>query len=213
MMDRYMKYAAGCLFVLLALVCFPVFKPLFAQQNQILGGVELSGATKVEKTSGVWIDGQYLGYLGELKGNKKIELLPGNHELSVRQGGYQDFTETIVVEPRLILTVPVKMQKSPEAIWPTVTAELKVDVQPDRSAVFVDDKFIGHAGELGGHHSMLLSPGMHRVKIELPGYQTFESDVSLVAGQKSIVKTDLVKGSINQADSLIKEASNVKPDR
>jgi hypothetical protein len=54
---------------------------------------------------------------------------------------------------------------------------------------------------------------MHRVKIELPGYQTFESDVSLVAGQKSIVKTDLVKGSINQADSLIKEAVNVKPDR
>ena len=58
---------------------------------------------------------------------------------------------------------------------------------------------------------MLLSPGMHRVKIELPGYQTFESDVSLVAGQKSVVKTDLVKGSINQADSLIKEASNVNP--
>ncbi len=210
-MDRYMKSASRCLVVMLALACLPAFNPLFAQQNQLLGGVELSGATKVEKTSGVWIDGEYLGYLGELKGNKKIELLPGNHELSVRQGGYQDFTETIVVEPRLILTVPVKMQKSPEAIWPTVTAELKVDVQPDRSAVFVDDKFIGHAGELGGLHSMLLSPGMHRVKIELPGYQTFESDVSLVAGQKSIVKTNLVKGSINQADPLIKEASNVNP--
>jgi hypothetical protein len=198
---------------MLALVCFPAFNPLFAQQNQVLGGVELSGKTKVEKTSGVWIDGQYIGYLGELKGNKKIELLPGNHELSVRQNGYQDFTETILVEPRLILTVPVKMQKSPDAIWPTVTAELKVDVQPDRSAVFVDNKFIGHAGELGGLHSMLLSPGMHRVKIELPGYQTFESDVNLVAGQKSIVKTVLVKGSINQADSLIKGANNVKPDK
>jgi hypothetical protein len=199
------------LMILTVMACCVIFgplsKPLFAQ-SLVLGEVEFSGATKVEKTSGVWIDGQYVGYLDELKFRKKILLLPGDHELSVRQNGYKDFNQIIVVEPRLILTVPVKMQKAPDAIWPTVTAELKVDVRPHRSAVFVDDKFLGHAGELGGHHGMLLSPGMHRIKIELPGYRTFESDVNLGAGQKSEVKTELVKGSINQADSLIKEASN-----
>jgi hypothetical protein len=31
--------------------------------NDILGEVHLKGATKVEKDSGVWVDGQYLGYL------------------------------------------------------------------------------------------------------------------------------------------------------
>ena len=60
---------------------------------------------------------------------------------------------------------------------------------------------------------MLLSPGMHRIKIELPGYRTFESDVNLVAGQKSEVKTELVPGSINQADPLIKEATNSARDK
>jgi PEGA domain len=204
MLNTNLKHKRPFLAGMFALACFFVVNPIFAQ-NQILGGVELHGASKVEKTSGVWIDGQYIGYLSELKGTKKIELLPGEHDLSVRQNGYQDFTQKITVEPRLILTVPVKMQKAPDAIWPTITAELKVDVLPDRSAVFVDDKFVGHAGELRGLHSMLLSPGMHRIKIELPGFQTFESDVSLVAGQKSVVKTDLVKGSINQADSLIKQ--------
>jgi hypothetical protein len=187
--------------------------PLFAQ-SQILGEVEFKGANKVEKTSGVWIDGQYVGYLGELKGRKKVMLLPGEHDLAVRQAGYEDFSKKIVIEPRLILSVPVKMQKAPDAVWPTVTAELKVDVHPDRAAVFVDDRFSGHAGELGGaFHSMLLSPGKHRVKVELPGYQTYEADVSLVAGQKSVVKTDLAKGSINQADSLIKEGDTVDREK
>jgi hypothetical protein len=60
--------------------------------NDVLGEIELLAASKVEKTSGVWIDGQYLGYLKELKGSKKILLLPGEHEV-VRQGGYKDFTQ------------------------------------------------------------------------------------------------------------------------
>ncbi|MGC2477483.1 MAG: hypothetical protein WA485_24295, partial [Candidatus Sulfotelmatobacter sp.] len=63
--------------------------------NKVLGEVELKGQTKVERDSGVWIDGQYVGYLKELKGDKKILLLPGAHMISVRQDGYQDFTQTV----------------------------------------------------------------------------------------------------------------------
>ncbi|MGH9645414.1 MAG: PEGA domain-containing protein [Bryobacteraceae bacterium] len=187
------------------LACLFVAGPVFSQ-NKVLGEIEFKGATKVAKTSGVWIDGQYVWYLNELKGSKKIMLLPGEHEVSVRQAGYNDFTKKVIVEPRLILTVPVKMEKTSGTIYPKETAELKMDVHPDRAAVFVDDKFLGHAGELGvAFHSMLISPGKHRIKVELPGYQTFETDVKLAVGQKSVVKTDLVEGSISQADTLIKE--------
>jgi len=186
----------------------PMVAPLLAQ-NAVLGELEFKGASKVEKTSGVWIDGKYVGYLGELWGPRRILLIPGDHDLAVRQAGYQDFTEKLTVEPKELLLVPVRMQKASNETWPSVTAQLKVDVHPDRAAVFVDDRFLGHAGELGGaFHSMLLSPGKHRIKVELPGYQTFESDVSLVAGQKSVVKTNLEKGSIHQADSLIDEDKN-----
>src|ERR1700676_3111511 len=187
--------------------------PLLAQTT-VLGELEFQGASQVEKTSGVWIDGQYVGYLGELKGPKRILLIPGDHDLAVRQAGYQDFTETLTVEPKELLLVPVKMQKETNDTWPSVTAQLKVDVQPDRAAVFVDNRFLGHAGELGGaFHSMLLSPGTHRIKVELPGYQSFETDVTLVAGQKSVVKTSLAKGSIRQADSLIDQAANTSHDK
>lgn len=187
--------------------------PLLAQTT-VLGELTFKGASKVEKTSGVWIDGKYVGYLGELWGPKRILLIPGDHELAVRQAGYKDFTETLTVEPKELLLVPVKMQKETSDTWPTVTGELKVDVSPDRAAVFVDNRFLGHAGELGGaFHSMLLSPGMHKIKVELPGYQSFETDVNLVAGQKSVVKTTLAKGSIHQADALINEASNSDHDK
>ena len=175
-------------------------------QNQIMGEVQFSSATKIEKTSGVWIDGQYVGYLKELKGAKKVMLLPGNHELSIRQSGYSEFAQKITVEPGQAQMVRVTLQKDEAATWPTVTSTLKLDVQPKRAAVFLDDKFIGHAGEFGGtFHAMVMSPGKHRIKVELPGYQTFETEVNLLVGQRSEVKTELVKGSIEQADPLIKQ--------
>ncbi len=81
-----------------------------------------------------------------------------------------------------------------------------MDVNPNRAAVFVDDAFVGHVHEFGGvGRRMLLSPGKHRVKIALPGYRTFETEVNLAPNQKFEIKTDLVKGSITDAGPLIKD--------
>ena len=62
-------------------------------QNKVMGEVKFEGTTKIEKDAGVWIDGNYVGYLKELKGDKKIMLLPGEHEVIVRQSGYDDFVK------------------------------------------------------------------------------------------------------------------------
>ena len=66
-------------------------------ENQVMGEIQFEGKSHVEKTSGVWIDGQYVGYLKELKGSKKVLLLPGEHTITVRQDGYQDFTQRVVL--------------------------------------------------------------------------------------------------------------------
>jgi uncharacterized membrane protein len=187
---------------------FPALLTVAAAQNsKVMGQVQFDGATKVERDSGVWIDGGYVGYLKELKGNKKVLLLPGEHEITVRQSGYDDYVRKIVVEPGQTQTVHVQMQLSPRAVAPEITAKLKVSVQPGRAAVFLDGKYVGHASELGGAtHSMLISPGKHQIKVELPGYRTFETEVDLLAGQKSEVKTQLAKGSIVQASPDIRSA-------
>jgi PEGA domain len=192
--------------VLFANICFLlVVGQASSQNNKVMGEVRFEGGTKVERDSGVWVDGGYVGYVKELKGNKKVLLLPGEHEIVVRQSGYDDFVQKIVVEPGQATAIRVVMRPSPKAQAPDITATLKLTVKPGRAAVFLDDKFVGHASEFGGAlHSMLISPGKHRIKVELPGYRTFETEVNLLAGQKSEVKTELIKGSIEQASPSIK---------
>jgi len=177
-------------------------------QNKVVGELEFEGKTKLERDSGVWIDGNYVGYLKELKGSKKITLLPGQHEVVVRQSGYQDYVEKIVVEPGQKRLVSVTMHLAPRASVPEITATLKLKIKPKRAAVFLDEKFVGHAADFGGaFRSMKISPGKHRVRVELPGYRTFDTEINLLANQESELKTELVPGSIQQNSPLIK-----KPD-
>jgi PEGA domain-containing protein len=206
---RYVKpLQFGMLVAALAALILLLSATVSYGDNRVMGEVQFEGASKVERGSGVWIDGQYLGYLRELKGDKKVMLLPGEHELSVRQAGFENFVRKIVVEPGQKLTVRVTMEKSVGWWTPSATATLKLTVQPNRAAVFLDDWYVGHVGEFGGKfHSMLIAAGKHRIKIELPGYRTFETEVNLVAGQKSEVKTDLVKGSIRQNDAMVKQVA------
>jgi hypothetical protein len=174
--------------------------------SKVMGELKFEGATKIEKEAGVWVDGNYVGYLKELKGNKKVLLLPGEHAVAVRQSGYDDFEQKLVVEPGQLQTIDVRLHLAPHATTPDVTSTLKLDIEPGRAAVFLDGKFVGHASEFGGAlHSMLISPGKHRIKVELPGYRTFETEVNLLVNQKSEVKTELVKGSIEQAGPEIKQ--------
>jgi hypothetical protein len=168
--------------------------------------VNVIGKTKIDKSSGVWVDGQYLGYVSELTGDKKILLLPGSHEIVVRQVGYIPQTQMVTVEPGQASTINVTMEKDPKAIFPTgPTAEVKLDVMPDRAAVFVDGGYAGTTHEFGGvGKAMVIAPGKHHVKIALAGFQEFNTDVTLKPGQKITIKTELVAGSINDAGPAIK---------
>ncbi|MGB7282619.1 MAG: PEGA domain-containing protein [Candidatus Acidiferrum sp.] len=173
-----------------------------AQESKIMGGVQFDGDTQLDRDSGVWIDGDYVGYVKEFRGNKKVPLLPGKHHIVVKQKGYEDLTRDIVIEPGVVQNIEVSMHLIPGATTPDVTAELRISAQPKRAAVYLDGGYVGPASQLGGRfHSLLVSPGKHKIKIELPGYQTFETEIDVVAGQKAQVKTELVKGDSQQADS------------
>jgi hypothetical protein len=192
------------LLVILLAALFP--SSVVAQSNQVLGEVDIEGTTKLEKSSGVWVDGQYLGYVSELKGDKRILLLPGAHEIDIRQTGYLDQVRNIIVEPAKTTTIVVSMQKDPNAIFPSgETSQVNLKVTPERAAVFVDGQFAGTAREFGGHfHSMVIAPGHHHVRIALAGYQDFSTEINVRPRQKLTIKTDLLPGSITQAPPAIK---------
>ena len=173
--------------------------------NKLMGQVDFKGVTKLDRESGVWVDNQYVGYVKELKLDKRVQLLPGEHEISVRQAGFLNQDQKVVIEPGKTILVTVRLEKDPNAIYSKVNAQVKIDVTPDRAAVFVDGKFAGSVSDFKGvGKAMLIAPGKHKIKIDLAGYRPFETDVDLLPNQKMTVKTDLVEGSIMQADPAIK---------
>ena len=160
--------------------------------NDILGEVKFIGWGKTEKLAGVWIDGQYVGYLGELKGSKKVLLMPGEHDAAFKQSGYSDVTYHFALRPGEKSIIKVLMDRDPRVQYPTQTATVKIHVRPHRAGVFVDGVFAGHVDEFDGPgQAMLLGAGTHQIEIALPGYETFSTRVNLLAGQTFKLETKL----------------------
>jgi hypothetical protein len=173
-------------------------------QDRVQGELRFVGHNKDEKTAGVWVDGQYVGYVKELTGEKKLMLLPGKHEVIVRQAWFDELVQQVILEPGQVREINVSLVKSAPIAKAEATGELKISATPSRAAVFVDTQYAGHADEFDGvGKAMLLTPGQHRVRIALPGYLPFDTVVDLRPHQKLKLETQLVKGSITEAGSLV----------
>ena len=178
-------------------------------EDRVQSELKFVAHNKAEKTAGVWVDGQYVGFVKELTGDKKIVLLPGKHEVLVRQAWYKDHIEQVILEPGQTSVVNIALVKDQHPTSREATGELKISATPSRAAVFVDNQFAGHVDEFDGvGKAMLLTPGRHSVRVALPGYLPFETVVDLRPHQKLKLQTDLVKGSIMEAGSLVNQPVN-----
>jgi hypothetical protein len=172
--------------------------------NTVMGEVHFDGKSKVERTAGVWIDGEYVGYVKELKGSKKVMLLPGRHTVIVREDGYKDFVDEVTVRAGEKQEITVAMERAIVGAPSRTNATVTIAANPPRAAVFVDGMFVGHVGEFRGWgRGMLVEPGVHRIKIALPGYETFEAEISARPEQKVEIKTELLKSNEPVSDALI----------
>jgi hypothetical protein len=175
-------------------------------EDKVQSELKFVAHNKAEKTAGVWVDGQYVGFVKELTGDKKIVLLPGKHDVLVRQAWYKDYAEQVILEPGRTSVVNVSLVRDEHPATREATGELKISATPSRAAVFVDNQFAGHVDEFDGvGKAMLLTPGRHSVRVALPGYLPFETVVDLRPHQKLKLQTDLVKGSITEAGSLVNQ--------
>jgi PEGA domain len=173
-------------------------------EDRVQAVLQFAAHTNDEKTAGVWVDGQYVGFVKELAGDKKLMLLPGKHEIVIRQAWYNEFVKQVILEPGQIEQINVALVKSARLPTKDATGELKIAATPSRAAVFVDGQYAGHVDEFNGvGKAMLLTPGQHRLRIALPGYLPFDTMVDLRPQQKLKIQTDLVKGSITEAGSQV----------
>ena len=191
---------------LLSILAIMVLAGMVNAEDRVQSELRFVGHDKAEKTAGVWVDGQYVGFVKELTGDKKIVLLPGKHDVLVRQAWYTDYVEQVILEPGQIRTVNVSLTRDAHPATREATGELKISATPTRAAVFVDNQFAGHVDEFDGvGKGMLLTPGQHSVRVALPGYLPFETVVNLRPHQKLKIQTELVKGSITEAGTLVNQ--------
>jgi len=175
-------------------------------ENRVLAEVRFVAHNKAERNAGVWVDGQYVGYVKELNGDKKMLLLAGRHEIIVRQAWYHDDIQQLLLEPGRVYEIKLALTKDTRVQPSGAMGELKISANPDRAAVFVDEQFAGHVNEFDGvGKAMLLTPGQHRIRIALPGYLPFQTVVDLRPSQKLKIETELVKGSIAEAGALVNQ--------
>lgn len=189
--------AVTALFLLLA-------ECLLRADNKVLAELRFLPSHRADKTAGVWVDGQYMGYVKELKGDKKVLLVAGKHEIVVHQPWYTDYVEHPLLEPGEVHKIRISLVRDGRTPPAQATAELKISAVPSRAAVFVDDQFAGHVDEFNGPgEALLLTPGDHHVRIALPGYLPFDSTVHVRPKQKLRIETKLAKGSITEAGSHV----------
>jgi hypothetical protein len=194
----------GLSIVYLCVLVFSLATVNYAQ-SQVMGALKFGASTKIEKSSGVWIDGKYIGYVSELKGHNKVMLLPGEHAILVRQAGYSDFTQNVTIQPGVAVDLNVKMQKDPGVEYSKTPGEIKLDVMPIEAGVFLDGEFVGYVHQFGGvRRAMLVNPGKHAIKLVLPGYEDFDTQVNLLPKQKFTLSTKMVPGTSAAASTTAK---------
>ncbi len=169
------------------------------------GEVELEAASKLERNAGLWLDGQYVGSVNQLGGKDRLVLVPGEHQLLFKLIGYEDVASTIMVEPGSRQKYRIAMSGAAGATYPEKgdTAQLRIAVKPDVAAIFINDAFVGRSDRFGDRRGVRLSAGTYHVTIALPGYEAFNAELTLRAGQTYEIKTELAKGRLDdQAGEL-----------
>jgi PEGA domain-containing protein len=174
---------------------------VFSQDNRVMGQLRFQPHGWINKTAGVWVDGQYVGYVKELHGDRTIFLLPGKHLIEVREAGYRDLTDNLVVSPGNHYDISVDLMQVPQPPDSSSRAAVDTFVSPGRAAVFVDGMYVGHANEFRGNgNELLLIPGKRKIVITLPGYQAFSTEVSLLPNQRFQLAVQLKPGSVLKED-------------
>ena len=95
-------------------------------EDRVQSELRFAAHSKDEKTAGVWVDSQYVGFVKELAGDKKLVLLPGKHEIVIRQAWYNEFVRQVILEPGQTQQINVALVKSVRLPTKDATGELKI---------------------------------------------------------------------------------------
>lgn len=146
--------------------------------------------------AGVFVDGKYLGPASRFTVAEKYSVPAGEHEISIRDPRFEDFTTKVTVNPKKKTTIKYSLTPAKPAQGPFGLLRLGGDgpesfmsvASGDTGAVWLNDRFYGYVDELNNKGSgLLLPPGTYKLKITDSSYD-LERDVTIEANKKTVVE-------------------------
>ncbi|MGA2271049.1 MAG: PEGA domain-containing protein [Bryobacteraceae bacterium] len=163
--------------LLVAVACIPVV----AQQTGYL-------KTKVDPgRAGVFVDGKYVGPAGNFAVGRKYTVAAGEHEIRLTEPRYEDLVTKVTIQAGKTTKLAQTMKALPPPKPPF--GRLRTMSSDKFAAVYVNGKFMGHAGEFNNSvQGLMLNPGAYAVKIvPVGGGEGREEQVKIEADKETIV--------------------------
>jgi PEGA domain len=146
--------------------------------------------------AGLFVDGKYIGPAGRFSVPEKYPLEPGEHEVTLRDPRYEDYTTKITVRPGKTTGLhyhlkPVELPKGPfgRLRFGGDGAESFLSVTGgDTGPIYINDKFFGFIDELnnaGG--GLLLPPGTYNLRAEPVGFLPINQPITIEANKVVVI--------------------------
>jgi hypothetical protein len=157
--------------------------PLLAQ-GQSMGSLTVKANTG---RAGVFVDGKYLGPAANFKVARTYKVAAGEHELKLVEPRYEEWTTKITIQAGKKTTIAQDLKALPLTKGPF--GKLRTHSDDKFAAVYVNEKYMGHAGEFDNSvQGLLLNPGDYAVRIVPTTGAPITRTVKVEANKTVIVK-------------------------
>ncbi len=137
--------------------------------------------------AGVFVDGKYLGPAANFRVARTYSVAAGEHEVKLEDPRYEVLTTKVMIVAHKKTTIHETLKELPPPKPPF--GRLRTESPDKFAAVYVNDRYMGHADEFDNFaQGLLLNPGEYIVKIVPASGAPVTQTVKIEADKTVIVK-------------------------
>jgi hypothetical protein len=156
----------------------------------LLGQAQEMGSLCVKANTGragVFVDGKYLGPAANFRVARTYPVAAGDHDVKLADPRYEELTTKVTITAKKKTTIHETLKELPPAKPPF--GRLRTESTDKFAAVYVNEKYMGHADEFSNFaQGLLLNPGEYAVKIVPASGAPITQTVKIEADKTTIVK-------------------------
>ena len=158
----------------------------FTPQKAAVGAIEIASTPT---GSSIYLDGNYVGQTPSDGYFDLTSILPGTHNLLIRQKDFQDYTQAVYVQGGNIVTVKALLNPNAPSPIPDTTGQIVVVSTPAGAELFLDNTFRGVTPATLSD----IPAGSHVVMVRQAGYTDQSQTIIVTGGQSTPVALGLTE--------------------